>query len=209
MKNRPDVDFIIFDLGNVLIDIDYQRSISLIKAELPSALHDRVDGCYAAEFHKGYERGELDSLAFRDAFRDYFEQNWSDTKVDFLWNSLLGKLPAYRLDLVRKLKSQYQVGILSNTNAIHIEAVEGILQAEHGMDNFDTLFDWVFYSHEMGLAKPSAAIYQQLLQELDTQPSRVLFFDDLLANVQGAAALGIQAVQVTGPDTLLDFFGDV
>jgi putative hydrolase of the HAD superfamily len=77
------------------------------------------------------------------------------------------------------------------------------------MDNFDTLFDWVFYSHEMGLAKPSAAIYQQLLQELDTQPSRVLFFDDLLANVQGAAALGIQAVQVTGPATLLDFFGDV
>jgi putative hydrolase of the HAD superfamily len=209
MKNRPDVDFIIFDLGNVLIDIDYQRSLSLIKAELPSRLHERVDGCYAAEFHKMYERGELDSSAFRDAFRDYFEQNWSDSKVDFLWNSLLGNLPAYRLALVNQLKAQYQVGILSNTNAIHIDAVYSVLQAEHGMDNFDTLFDWVFYSHEMGLAKPNAAIYQQLLQELDTQPSRVLFFDDLLANVQGAAALGIQAIQVTGPATLLDYFGDV
>lgn len=209
MKNSPDVDFIIFDLGNVLIDIDYQRSLSLIKAELPSALHERVDGCYAAEFHKSYERGELDSPAFRDAFRDYFEQSWSDSEVDFLWNSLLGSLPAYRLELVRKLKARYQVGILSNTNAIHIEAVQDLLQKEHGMDNFDSLFDWVFYSHEMGIAKPSEAIYQQLLQELGTQPSRVLFFDDLLANVQGASAVGIQAIQVMGPETLLDFFGDV
>ena len=209
MKNRPDVDFIIFDLGNVLIDIDYQRSLSLIKAELPSTLHDRVDGCYAAEFHKAYERGELDSPAFREAFRDYFEQSWSDTKVDFLWNSLLGSLPAYRLELVRKLKANYQVGILSNTNAIHIEAVQNLLKKEHGMDNFDALFDWVFYSHEMGLAKPYQEIYRQLLLELGTTADRVLFFDDLLANVQGAAAVGIQAVQVTGPATLLDFFGDV
>lgn len=209
MKNRPDVDFIIFDLGNVLIDIDYQRSLSLIKAELPSTLQDRVDGCYAAEFHKAYERGELDSPAFRVAFRDYFEQSWSDTKVDFLWNSLLGSLPAYRLELVRKLKANYQVGILSNTNAIHIEAVHDLLKKEHGMDNFDGLFDWVFYSHEMGLAKPYQEIYQQLLLELGTTADRVLFFDDLLANVQGAAAVGIQAVQVKGPATLLDFFGDV
>jgi putative hydrolase of the HAD superfamily len=77
------------------------------------------------------------------------------------------------------------------------------------MDNFDSLFDWVFYSHEMGLAKPNQDIYQQLLLELGTTANRVLFFDDLLANVQGAAALGIQAVQVTGPATLLDYFGDV
>jgi putative hydrolase of the HAD superfamily len=77
------------------------------------------------------------------------------------------------------------------------------------MPNFYPLFDRVFYSQEMGLAKPSAAIYQQLLLDLDTLPSRVLFFDDLLANVEGAAAVGIQAVQVTGPNTIFDFFGDV
>ena len=209
MKNWPDVDFVIFDLGNVLIDIDYSRAMNLMKEPLPTALHHRVDTCYAAEFHKAYERGEIDSPSFRNAFRDYFEQSWSDSEVDYLWNSLLGELPAYRLDLVRRLKSKYQVGILSNTNEIHVDAVHAILQAEHGMTNFYPLFDRVFYSQEMGLAKPSAAIYQQLLLDLATTPSRVLFFDDLLANVEGAAALGIQAVQVTGPNTIFDFFGDV
>lgn len=209
MKNWPDVDFVIFDLGNVLIDIDYNRAMNRMKEALPTGLHQRVDTCYAAEFHKAYERGEMDTPSFRNAFRDYFQQSWSDTEVDFLWNSLLGELPAFRLDLIRRLKSRYQVGILSNTNEIHVEAVHALLHAEHGMVNFYPLFDRVFYSHEMRLSKPSAAIYQQLLLELGTTPSRVLFFDDLLANVEGAASLGIQAVQVTGPSTIFDFFGDV
>ena len=45
MKNRPDVDFVIFDLGNVLIDIDYTHAMDLMKSALPANLHDRVDHC--------------------------------------------------------------------------------------------------------------------------------------------------------------------
>jgi putative hydrolase of the HAD superfamily len=209
MKNRPDVDFVIFDLGNVLIDIDYTHAMDLMKSALPSTLHNRVDHCYTADFHKAYEKGQISSAEFRQEFRSYFQTNWSDAEVDYYWNSLLGTIPAYRLELVRKLKVQYQVGILSNTNEIHIEAVYAQLQTQHGMDNFDPLFDWVFYSHEMGLAKPNQDIYQQLLLELGTTANRVLFFDDLKANVDGAASLGIQAIQVVGPETLLNFFGDV
>jgi len=209
MKNRPDVDFVIFDLGNVLIDIDYTQAMDLMKSALPSTLHNRVDHCYTADFHKAYEKGQISSAEFRQEFRSYFQTNWSDAEVDYYWNSLLGTIPAYRLEMVRKLKAQYQVGILSNTNEIHIEAVYAQLQTQHGMDNFDPLFDWVFYSHEMGLAKPNQDIYQQLLLELGTTANRVLFFDDLKANVDGAASLGIQAIQVVGPETLLNFFGDV
>ena len=175
MKNRPDVDFVIFDLGNVLIDIDYHQSMDLMKSALPTSMHAKVDTCYAAEFHKAYEKGQLSSAEFRQEFRHYFQTNWSDAEVDYYWNSLLGSIPAYRLDLVRQLKSQYQVGILSNTNEIHIEAVYAQLQAEHNLANFDPLFDWVFYSHEMGLAKPNQDIYQQLLLELGTTANRVLF----------------------------------
>jgi putative hydrolase of the HAD superfamily len=209
MKNRPDVDFVIFDLGNVLIDIDYSQAMDLMKSALPSTLHDRVDHCYTADFHKAYEKGQISSAEFRQEFRDYFQTNWSDVEVDYYWNSLLGTIPAYRLELVRKIKTQYQVGILSNTNEIHIEAVYAQLQAEHNLENFDPLFDWVFYSHEMGLAKPNQDIYQQLLLELGTTANRVLFFDDLKMNVDGAASVGIQAIQVVGPETLLNFFGDV
>ena len=209
MKNAPDADFLIFDLGNVIIDIDYHRSLSLIKSMVSESLQAKVDGFYLTDFHKAYEKGKIDSPTFRNAVREYFEQNWDDRKVDELWNSLLGKIPAERLKLVSKLKENYKTGVLSNTNEIHIEAVYDMLKADHGMDRFDPLFDRIFYSHEMGLAKPSPEIYEQMLAELGTSADRVIFFDDLEANVKGAASVGIQAIQVTGPNVIFDFFGHV
>ena len=209
MKKAIDADFLIFDLGNVIIDIDYQRSLNLIKSLLPSSFELKVDSFYATEFHKAYEKGLIDSPSFRDEVRSYFQQDWDDHKVDELWNSLLGKIPAERLELVSKLKQNYQVGVLSNTNQIHIDAVHKMLATDFGMDRFEPLFDRVFYSHEMGLAKPSAEIYHKMIQELGTSADRVLFFDDLEANVKGAASVGIHAVHVTGPNVIFDFFRNV
>jgi len=209
MKKAIDADFLIFDLGNVIIDIDYQRSLNLIKSMVPASLDEKVDFFYATDFHKAYEKGLIDSKKFRDEVRVYFEQDWSDAEVDYLWNSLLGKIPAERLELVSKLKQSYRVGVLSNTNEIHIQAVYELLKSDFGMDRFEPLFDHVYYSHEMGLAKPSEAIYTAMLDNLDTTADRVVFFDDLEANVIGAKSVGIHAIQVTGPMVLFDFFRHV
>ena len=209
MKNAPDADFLIFDLGNVIIDLDYNRAFDLIRTEVPVIHHSKVDVFYLTDFHKAYEKGEIDSPTFRDAVRTYFEQVWDDQKVDELWNSILGKIPQKRLDLIAKLKENYQLAVLSNTNAIHIDAVYEMLKTDHQMDRFEPLFDRIFYSHEMGLAKPSTEIYQSVLTELGTTADRVIFFDDLDANVKGAASIGINAIQVTGPNVIFDFFGHV
>jgi beta-phosphoglucomutase-like phosphatase (HAD superfamily) len=75
-------------------------------------------------------------------------------------------------------------------------------------DGTDDVMVWLS-DNGLLLAKPNQDIYQQLLLELDTTANRVLFFDDLKANVDGAVSIGIQAVQVTGPTTIFDFFGNV
>ena len=209
MKNTPDADFLIFDLGNVIIDLDYQRAFKLIKSLLPAPVHTKVDQFYLTDFHKAYEKGEIDSAVFRDEVRTYFGQAWDDSKVDELWNSILGEIPKKRLDLLTRLKERYQLAVLSNTNAIHIDAVYSILEKGHGISRFEPLFDRIFYSHEMGLAKPSVEIYERMLAELGTKADRVIFFDDLEANVQGAASIGIKSIQVTGPNVIFDFFGHV
>jgi putative hydrolase of the HAD superfamily len=209
MKKTLDADFLIFDLGNVIIDIDYRGSINRIKQELPEAIHPKVDTFYLTDFHKEYEKGRINSSQFRDEVRTYFGANWEDQKVDFLWNSLLGKIPAERLKLVKKLRENFQVGVLSNTNLIHILGVNEILKTDHGLENFDPIFDWVFLSHEMGLSKPSLEIYEKMVNDLHTSADRVIFFDDLAENVSGAREVGIQAVHVTGPQVIFDFFKDV
>lgn len=205
MKIIPDVDFLIFDLGNVIVDIDYQHSLELIKKELPENHHDKTELFYLTDFHKKYEKGEIDSAKFRNEVRTYFEQDWSDEKVDDLWNSLLKEIPKERIDLISRLKDNYKLGILSNTNEIHIDAVYKMLNQNFALENFDSLFNHVFLSHEMGLSKPSAEIYHTMVNQLGTKPERVVFFDDLEANVNGAASIGIHAVHVTGPQVIFDY----
>ncbi|MDX5339954.1 MAG: HAD family phosphatase [Cyclobacteriaceae bacterium] len=209
MNHLKSVDFLIFDLGNVIIDIDYQRSLNYIKSLVSKNLHHQVDSFYLTDFHKDYEKGKIDSGTFRKQVNAYFEQNWTDSEVDHLWNSLLGNIPAPRIDFLRKLKNHYQIGILSNTNEIHIEAVNEMLRENFGMDSFHYLADHVFYSHEMGLAKPQKEIYQTMLDRLNTQSEKVIFFDDLEVNVLGARACGIEAIQVTGPEVIFDYFKHV
>lgn len=209
MKNVPDADFLIFDLGNVIVDIDYRKSLDLIKKELPENHQDKTEQFYLTDFHKKYEKGEINSVTFRNEVRDFFQQDWNDEKIDELWNSLLKQIPSERIDLISKLKDKYTLGILSNTNEIHIEAVYKMLQNDFELKNFDSLFHHVFLSHEMGLSKPSQEIYLSMLDQLGAKPERVVFFDDLEANVKGAASVGIQAVHVTGPQVIFEYLKNV
>ena len=55
MNKSLDADFLIFDLGNVIIDIDYRGSLNQIKQELPEVIHPKVDSFYLTDFHKEYE----------------------------------------------------------------------------------------------------------------------------------------------------------
>jgi putative hydrolase of the HAD superfamily len=209
MKKVPDADFLIFDLGNVIVDIDYRKSLELIKKELPENHHDKTEQFYLTEFHKKYEKGEINSITFRNDVRDFFQQDWNDEKIDDLWNSLLKNIPSERIELISKLKEKYTLGILSNTNEIHIDAVYKMLHKDFELKNFDSLFHHVFLSHEMGLSKPSSEIYLAMLDQLGAKPERVVFFDDLEANVKGAASVGIQAVHVTGPHVIFDYLKNV
>jgi len=209
MKNVPDADFLIFDLGNVIVDIDYRKSLELIKKELPENHHDKTEQFYLTDFHKKYEKGEINSIIFRNEVRDYFQQDWDDQKIDDLWNSLLKNIPPDRIKLIGKLKDKFTLGILSNTNEIHIDAVYKMLQNDFELKNFDSLFHYVFLSHEMGLSKPSPEIYLAMLDQMGAKPERVVFFDDLEANIKGAASVGIQAIHVTGPHVIFDYLKNV
>ncbi|WP_291780648.1 HAD family phosphatase [Cecembia sp.] len=207
MKIPPNIDFFIFDLGNVIIDIDYDFSINELKKILPEHKHDLTAQFFPSQFHKDYEKGEISSEEFRNEVRRLYNEDWTDSQIDHVWNSLLRTIPQERIDLVHRLKFQYGTGILSNTNAIHIEKMAEILQDQNGESSVYSLCQAVFLSHEMGLAKPDLAIYEAVLDEIKIPGKNVLFFDDLAANVEGAKKAGMQSYQITHPRGLVEFFG--
>jgi putative hydrolase of the HAD superfamily len=209
MKKLENIDFLIFDLGNVIIDIDYDFSIRELKKILPNEKHYLTADFFPSSFHKDYEKGMISSDQFRNAVRELYQENYSNELIDHIWNSLSKDIPQERIDLVRNLNQDFGTAVLSNTNEIHILKFNEMLNAQTSINGLSEMFDRVFLSHEMGLAKPDEAIYKAVINEIQVEPNRVLFFDDLLANLEGAKRVGLQTFHITHPKALIQFFADV
>ena len=178
--------WIVFDFGNVIIEIDPSRSIEAFQTlGAPADLH--LDADY---FHD-FETGALSAAEFRDALRGQLRWAAADSSIDRAWNELLLEVPPRTLAKLHQLKAKgYKLALLSNTNPIHIDEVRRRL-GPHGYAAFERCFERVFYSFDMGLRKPDPAIYAAVDRELGiTSPAEVLFVDDNTANIASAATYG-------------------
>lgn len=209
MKNHPEIQRLIFDLGNVIYDIDYQRTFDKLYAKLPEAQHPMVKEFMVSPIHMDLETGTIDEAGFRNGVREYFSADWEDAWIDEVWNSLLVDIPQERIELLLTLKEKYPLYLLSNTNSIHFKVVEQVFLSKLPANSWPHLFDHLFLSHEMGLRKPGEAIYQSVLQTLDAKPEQCLFFDDLKENLLGAEKVGIKTFHIDHPKALINFFQHV
>jgi epoxide hydrolase-like predicted phosphatase len=91
------------------------------------------------------------------------------------------------IDVVRTARAAaIRTGLLSNSWGL-----------DYPREGWDTLFDTVLISGEVGLRKPDPAIYTLAAERLGLPPTQVVFVDDLAPNVRGAAAVGMVGVQHT------------
>ncbi|NQY68756.1 MAG: HAD family phosphatase [Flavobacteriales bacterium] len=204
--NLNGINNLIFDLGNVLIDINPALSTAAFKK---LGVLD-IDKFYSIskqnQLFDNLETGKTPNAIFRDEIRGLSDLTLSDEEIDNAWNALLLELPNERLKLLEKLGSSYQIYLLSNTNAIHIESFNKTLEQENKKDYFYSLFNHVYYSHEVGLRKPGVEIYKYILEEQSMIPEETLFLDDLQNNLDGAAKLNIN-VQLTYRN-IIELFND-
>jgi glucose-1-phosphatase len=196
---------LIFDLGNVIIDIDpaltYQAFAKLSKKLSATEVEQRIK---AKNFWLRYETGEFDNAQFRDLLRDELFISASDQALDHAFNALLLDIDPHRIELIEQLGQKYRLFMLSNTSSIHFEEVENILYRCSGRRHFAPMFEHLFLSWEMKKIKPNADIYEQVLSDAKLVAQETLFTDDLKANVEAAAQLGIQIVHLQAPTTILD-----
>jgi glucose-1-phosphatase len=196
---------IIFDLGGVILDLDVPRTINAF-AEMADITSAKAETIFhtSLEFNL-YEKGGMTDQQFRDFLKFAYTPKSSDKEIDLAWNQMLRAIPVEKLELLEKLKTQYTVILLSNTNEIHLSYInQNLLPKESaGLDQY---FHRAYYSHRMLKRKPDAEIFEQVLAENKLVPQQTLFLDDNLMNIKGAESVGIKTVHVTTPEVMLTYF---
>ena len=193
---------IIFDLGNVLLPIDLEKTYgafsaysSLSKEEIGSIIIDN-------QLWVPYESGKQSDIEFREFLRSRLDLTISDLEFDEAFSALLLDFHAGVYEWIASLQSKYHLVLLSNTSSIHAERFTKVSLGPMG-ENLFSLFHQVYYSFEMGLVKPDPAIYHRVLTEQGFSPSQVLFFDDNLANINSAKSIGIDSYLIDPKRTFI------
>ena len=184
-------DALLFDLGNVVIDIDFNRVFERW-AEHAGCEVSRVRARFKVD--DACRRHETGAIGDNDYFASLRTSLGIDlTDAQFLdgWNAVfVGEAPGIS-DALARAATRLPLYAFTNTNPAH----EACWSARFA----DPLghFQKIFVSSTIGLRKPDAAAFRFVSESIGVRASRIVFFDDSMANVEGARACGLQAVHVT------------
>jgi glucose-1-phosphatase len=186
------IDAIIFDLGGVIINLDTKATVTAF-AQLSNKSIDEISIAYEnANFFKAYEIGTISDAQFRTEIRKSLDINSSDELIDEAWNAMLLEIPFSRIAAFIKLRKDFKLFVMSNTNHIHIRKFNEIFEQLNTGRPFLEYFNKVYYSQEIGARKPNSNAWAPILDEFNLEAKRALFIDDRLDNIEAATKLGIQ-----------------
>ena len=198
---------IIFDLGAVILNINYQNTID----EFTKLGVNNAATFYSKKVQKNLfnqiETGMISSNEFLKALQKK-TKNANINQVEKAWNAMLLDLPEERIQLIEKLKNNYSIYLLSNTNAIHIDAIKKQL-GERKWLAFCKLFDKMYLSHELGLRKPDVKIFEYILNEQKLKAEEVFFIDDSPQHIASAKKIGIHCHHLLDDENIITLFPDI
>jgi putative hydrolase of the HAD superfamily len=184
-------DALLFDLGRVVLDIDFSKVVACWAGHAgcePAHLAGRFS--WRDEFYQRHERGEISDAEFFAALRAVLGVELSDAQFLEGWNKIFaGEIPGIAVLLARAAQ-RLPLYAFSNTNGAHVEY---FLQAYADVLGH---FREIFLSSTIGLRKPDANAYDHVVKAIGVPARRIVFFDDLAENIEGARGRGLQAVHV-------------
>lgn len=190
---------IVFDLGGVLLDLNWQGCVDAFTALGAEDVENIIHKFGSKDVFGDLEHGHIEEHEFYNGLRKMLKRDISDDQLRDAWNVIIHDFPVHRIAMLQKLKKDYKLYVLSNTSIIHTKHYEKMLVDSIGMD-METLFDGIVYSYEVGLSKPSPGIYKNLIEKTGINPAESVFIDDAAANTAEALKHGLNVIHK--PDTI-------
>ncbi len=196
-------DALLFDIGRVVLDIDFDRALACWAGHAGCAPADLAARFVREEAYRHHEVGRIDDAAYFDSLRQSLGIGLSDAQWLEGWNAIfIGEMPGISALLARAAQ-RLPLYAFSNTNNAHVEFFPAAYREVLGH------FREMFLSSTIGLRKPDADAYDHVVKAIGVPAQRIVFFDDLAANIEGARARGLIAIHVTAPDDVAKAFEEL
>jgi glucose-1-phosphatase len=183
---------IIFDLGGVLLNVDYNKTADAFKQLGVHQFDELYSQANANRLFEELETGNIEEADFYETLGQYCVPDTSTDQVLSAWNEILLDFRKDSLGYLKKLAEKYDLYLFSNTNSIHLTAFNKILESQTGEPSLDHYFKKSYYSHIIGKRKPYPETFTWILQDAGIKAGETLFIDDSVKNIEGAKEAGIK-----------------
>lgn len=181
---------IIFDLGAVLLDIDYDKTANAFRRlgyDNFEAMYSKFNG---NNLFNDFETGHISTTEFLKYLIEARNGNITEEDIRNAWNTMLISFRKDSISFLEKLEENLRIYMLSNTNAIHQAKFEKMFLDQIGTRPLREYFTQAYYSNEIGFRKPDSKIFEFVISDAGIKPEETLFIDDIAANTQAAEKLG-------------------
>lgn len=191
----------IFDMGNVIIDIDFKRVLGVWSHLSGTPLATLTERFSMGEVFQKHERGEISDEQFAADLCHEMGIALSFEQFSAGWQAIFVGLRPEVITVFKKLREAgHRVVVLSNTNRLHLDFWP------HHYPEIEANTDAMYLSQNLGMRKPEPEIFQHVLEKEGFSASEAVFFDDVAENIEAARAAGIEAVWVEDNQTVPKYF---
>ncbi|MFK8045897.1 MAG: HAD family hydrolase [Crocinitomicaceae bacterium] len=203
---KMNFEAIIFDLGGVILNIDYHKTIQAFKNIGIKEFDDLYNQAQQNQLFDNLETGKISESDFYLEIQRISNASISVKQIEIAWNAMLLDLPSKRIDFLIELAKATPIYLLSNTNSIHLKAFQNIINESFGKKELlEDVFIETFYSHKIGLRKPHADVFQLILDKHQLNPTNTLFIDDSIQHIEGAKKIGLKTHHLVNQDIITLF----
>lgn len=191
---QPPIHHLIFDLGGLFIDVYMDRFAYSLQQLVGKEVAPTLEKLQNEKFFDAYETGHIHTAQFLDTLATTFGRHFSHEQYAACWNAILGRVQLDQLALIQPLRKHCDVVLLSNTNSLHVEALEAEFEQSHPGEKLSKFFDRIYYSQQIGLRKPEPPVFAYVVEQGSFNPAHTLFIDDSAGHLLGAQAKGLQTL---------------
>ena len=193
---------VIFDIGRVLIRIDVGRAMKGLASGTSLSPEELWLAIEKDPRWKDWQEGRMAARDWHLHVKQRFGGAATFEQFTEVWNLVLHPEPILSNELFEKLSKNYRLGLLSNTDPIHVAHIESRY-------DFFSYFPVRIYSCSIGAAKPNPLIYREALRACRVQAEEAVYVDDIAAYVVAAQRLGMAGIQFQSSEQLELAFHDL